>query len=101
MTFGNAIQYLTDGRAAKRSSWGGYVKRTDTAQATDGSYTLTYKNRSGTEYAYSYNGTTGAWTAPATTVPFDAEMHDAMLADDWTTGKTSDFEAARSGSGTW
>lgn len=101
MTFANAVSMLNDGRAAKRSSWGGYVYRTDTAQSTDGSYSLTFKNRTGTEYAYSYNGTTGAWTAPSTKVPFDSDIMASMIANDWTTGKKTDFETARAGGGIW
>ena len=98
MSFDNAVENLRDGYAAKRPSWGGYVKKVVT-DADDGAYKLTFKNRAGTEYEYTYNGT--AWTAPATTVPFDTEMLEAMLADDWQTGTTAAFESARSGSGTW
>ena len=97
MTFANAVSMLTDGRAAKRAGWAGYVSRADTATG----YTLTFKNRAGTSYSYSYSTATGLWTAPATAIPFDADIMAAMVADDWTTGKTSDYEAARSGSGTW
>lgn len=100
MTFADAIYGLRDGYAAKRPSWGGYVKKAVTSTDTDPNpYTLTYKNRSGTEYVYTFNGT--SWTAPSTTVPFDAELHAAMIADDWTVGTVADYEAARTGTGTW
>lgn len=102
MTLPDAASMLNDGRAAKRPGWsGGYVYRTDTAQATDGSYTLTYKKADGTESVYSYNGTTGQWTAPATKLQIDAEFHASILANDWFTGKKADFEAARAGGGIW
>lgn len=100
MTFADAVANLQDGKAAKRPQWQGYVKRdNDTTFSTTGKYDLTYKNRTGTEYKYSWNGT--AWIAPLATVPFDAEIHAAMIADDWITGSTADFEACRQGGGTW
>lgn len=98
MTFADAIESLgTTRNAAKRASWSGYVFRTE--GQTEGAYTLTYKNKNNVDYVYSWDGS--AWTAPATTVPFDAEFHAAMLASDWIVGKQADFEAARGGSGTW
>lgn len=101
MSIADAINYLTDGKAAKRTSWGGYVAKTVTSaiDAQVETFALTFKNRAGTEYVYTWNGT--EWIAPATKVPFDEEFIAGILADDWITGKTTDFEAARSSSGTW
>ena len=101
MTFADAISTIINASnydAVKRPSWGGYVYRSSINETT-GAYTLTFKNRSGTTYAYSYDGST--WTAPATPVPVDAEMLESMMATDWTTGTAAAFEAARSGQGVW
>lgn len=98
MPFAYVIQNLSDGMAAKRPSWGGYVKKTVTETST-GAYTLTFKNRAGTEYVYTWNGT--AWSAPSTPLSVDAEIMAAMAASDWIAGSVADFEAARSGSGVW
>lgn len=85
--------------AAKRPSWKGYVK---VEPVTDpAGYTLTFKNRAGTTYAYSLNSGTGVWTAPGTPVPVDADLLAGILADDWITGKAADFDSAASGTGTW
>ena len=106
MTFADAIQSLTYGgtnNAAKRPSWTGYVKVDITAtDATTGeptAWTVTYKNRTGTEYVYTY--ATGEWTAPSTALPVDAEFHAGMLANDWINGVAADFEEARTGNGAW
>lgn len=101
MTFADAIETIRNSSnydAVKRPSWGGYVYRSS-INATTGAYTLTFKNRSGTTYAYAYNGS--AWTAPSTPVPVDAEMLESMMANDWATGTAAAFEAARSGQGVW
>lgn len=101
MDFNSAISTLRDGYAAKRQSWGGYVKKvvTSEASASTETYKLTFVSKAGTSYEYSFNGT--AWTAPSTKVPFDADIMAAMVADDWMVGKTTAFEAARGSSGTW
>ena len=101
MTFADAISTIINSSnydAVKRPSWGGYVYRSSINETT-GAFTLTFKNRSGTTYEYSFNGS--AWTAPSTTVPVDAEMLEAMMATDWATGTAAAFEAARSGQGVW
>ena len=101
MTFENACNGMASGEAIKRPGWGGYVYKTDTTaeDSTTATFTLTFKNREGTEYVYTWNGT--AWTAPETKVTFDAEIIEAMLADDWTSGTVAGFEAARAGTGIW
>lgn len=101
MTFADAIRTIassTTRDAVKRPAWGGYVYR-GTVDATTGGYTLTYKNRSGTTYAYTFSGS--AWTAPSTALSIDGELQAAMVADDWIVGTAADFEASRAGSGTW
>ena len=101
MTFADAIINILNSSnydAVKRTSWGGYVYRSD-INATTGAYTLTFKNRAGTTYVYSFDGS--AWTAPSTAVAIDAELLEAMMATDWNVGKATDFEAARSGQGVW
>ena len=101
MTFADAIRSITTGStrdAAKRPAWGGYVYR-GAIDAATGGYTLTYKNRSGTTYAYTFSGS--AWTAPSTALDIDGELQAAMVADDWIVGTAADFEASRAGAGTW
>ena len=101
MTFADAIRSIvssTTRDAVKRPAWGGYVYR-GTVDSTTGGYTLTYKNRSGTTYAYTFSGS--AWTAPSTALSIDGELQAAMVADDWIVGTAADFEASRAGAGTW
>lgn len=107
MTFGDAVKYLTSGKAAKRSSWSGYVVKTVASGAPDGDYVLTFKNKGGTTYVYSWDESENKFTAPGdlqpaqTNVPYDGDIMAAMIADDWITGLASDFEVARGSSGTW
>lgn len=101
MNLADAIQYLEDGQAVKRPSWGGYIKKTVTsaADATPVTFTLTWKKRNGNETVYTWNGS--AWVAPGTALSLDADLMTAICASDWIVGRTADFEAARSGSGVW
>ena len=105
MTFADAIQNLRSGQGTKRPSWGGYVSKNVTSEPGEATETgtITFKTRTGTNYVYSYttDGTTTTWTAPATTVPMDADLFAAMIADDWQTASVADLEAARSGTGVW
>lgn len=101
MPFAYVMQNLMDGQAAKRPSWGGYVKKTVTT-AEDSSvetYTLTFVKRDGTSFIYTWDGT--AFVAPTTKIALDDEFLAAMLASDWTSGEAADFELARSGTGDW
>lgn len=101
MTFADAITTILNSSnvdAVKRTSWGGYVYRSS-IDAETGAHTLTFKNRSGTTYEYSYSGST--WTAPSTAAAIDAELLESFIANDWITGSAADFEAARSGQGVW
>lgn len=100
MTFADAVTNLQDGKAAKRPTWHGYVKRdNDSTFSTTGKYTLTYRKANGTDYVYQWNGT--AWVEPTMMVDIDAELHASMIADDWITGSTEDFETCRQGGHTW
>lgn len=98
MEIGNVLKYLGDGQAAKRASWGGYIKKDVTNPAT-GAYTLTWVKRDGTSSVYTFNGST--WSAPGSPLGLDAELQASLLADDWQVGSAASFELARSGSGTW
>lgn len=101
MTFADAIRSIvssTTRDAVKRPAWGGYVYR-GTVDSTTGGYTLTYKDRAGNTYAYTFSGS--AWTAPSTALDIDGELQEAFVADDWIVGTATDFEASRAGSGTW
>lgn len=106
MDFAEAVRAIvpdgyTNRNAAKRPSWGGYVFTTKTSAegAATLTYTLTFKKRGGATFVYTWNGS--AWTAGSTALSMDGELLAAMAADDWTTGAAADFEAARSGNGTW
>lgn len=101
MPFAYIMQNLTDGQAAKRPAWGGYVKKTVTTAegSSTETYTLTFVKRNGTSFTYTWDGS--AFVAPTTTVALDDEFLAAMLATDWTSGNAADFEASRSGNGDW
>ena len=66
-------------------------------------HTLTFKNRSGTEYVSTATVTTGAvsYGTFSPSLSLDSELFNSMLSDEWIVGNTADFELARSGSGTW
>lgn len=101
MTLADAVESIVNSStkdAAKRPSWAGYVKR-GTVNATTGAYDLTFKNRAGTTYVYSFDGS--AWTAPSTALPIDAELLASFLAGDWMTGSSADFDTAAGNTGTW
>ena len=95
MPFAYILDQLQDGQAAKRPTWGGYVKRED---GQNGAYTLTFKNRAGTSYAFAWSGS--AWSTTAS-LTLDAELLAAMAAQDWIIGDAAEFETARAGTGTW
>ena len=122
MTFIDAIMAIATSRtynAAKRPAMGGYVFRSEVstvdpiAQAlagsgstTAGDYTLTFRKRADdtsgatptpVDYVYSYNASTGIWTAPAVKPDLDGELFGELLGDDWQIGKAEDFERARTG----
>ena len=101
MDITNALKYLENGQAAKRTSWGGYIEKTITSadDAEVETYTLTLVTRDGTKYVYTYDGTN--WVAPETPMSMDVDFFASLLEDDWDTGKASAFEEARSGTGIW
>lgn len=88
--------------AAKRPAMGGYVFRSavSTAEGTEGDYTLTFRKRANSgsspvDYVYSFDASTGTWTAPATMPDLNGELLGELLGDDWIVGKSADFERAR------
>lgn len=89
--------------SARRPSWQGYVKVEPVTDQSEPPVTvgrtLTFKNRAGTTYEYSYNLSTGEWTAPSTAVPIDADLLAGLLADDWVVGKSADYDVAALPSG--
>lgn len=104
MTLTDAIETLKNGYAdaAKRPAMGGYIKRSEisTEAGTEGDFTLTLKNRAGTEYEIDYDASASAgskWTAASgSSFPtLTGELWEEFLGDDWTVGKSEDFEAAR------
>lgn len=101
MPFAYVIQNLAGGQAAKRPSWGGYVKKTITTadDAETETYTLTFVKRNGAQTVYTWNGS--AFDAPATPMSLDGELFAALAADDWIVGSAADYEAARTGTNVW
>lgn len=96
MSFADAISQLTDGKAAKRPNWAGYVKRVD---GQDGAYRIVFVKRDGTQNTYAVSAAGVVTTESAVTM--DADLFGAMCSTDWIVGDTSGFEEARTGTGTW
>lgn len=109
----NAITVLRDGDAVKLPTFsGGYISRTDVAKTNsdtwDEKFILTFVTYSSggstpTEYAFTVTRTGEAYsvTLPTGGYTLDAQMFVAMFfSSEWTLGKTSEFEAARTGQ-TW
>ena len=110
MTYSDAVNSLTIGQACKRPDWGGYIKKIANSEsgAGEGSFELVYVAKSNANdsndswtYTYTVNSTTGigTWSAPDTELGVDAQMQEALLADDWIIGNAAEFETARSGAG--
>ena len=95
-SFADAIAQLTDGKAAKRPNWAGYVKRID---GENGEYNVVFVKRDGTQNTYAVTSA-GVITTEAA-VSMDAELFAAMCSTDWIIGAAASFEQARIGSGTW
>ena len=117
MTLKEALNSICDEYASrdavKRQAMGGYVFRYGTPM--DGAYKIRLRKRADmtstpVDYAYTYNPTTGAFVfvaseAATTDLPasqasapsLSAELFGEVVADDWQTGKASDFENARTG----
>ena len=93
----DAIVNSTTKDAIKRPAMGGYFVRSaiSTAEGSEGDFTLTLKNRAGTTYAYEYDASTKTWTAPSTKPEMTGEFFGELIADDWVTGTSTDFETAR------
>ena len=127
MNFSSILGYLTSGKAAKRASWAGYIKRED--KTVDGSvvgYYIVFVTRAGVQYVYQYTTATGAYTylgkvsagsngalayataqaaidASAVTasdvLDLDPDLFGSFGSSDWTYSDTANYEASRSGSG--
>ena len=95
-SFADAIAQLTDGKAAKRPNWAGYVKRIDGA---NGEYNVVFVKRDGTQNTYAVTSA-GVITTEAA-VSMDADLFAAMCSTDWIIGDAASFEQGRTGSGTW
>ena len=95
-SFADAIAQLTDGMAAKRPNWAGYVKRID---GENGEYNVVFVKRDGTQNTYAVTSA-GVITTEAA-VSMDADLFAAMCSTDWIIGDAASFEQGRTGSGTW
>lgn len=103
MTFADIIAQLENGKAAKRPSWRGFVKKV--AGATEGAYDIVFvkpaaaAGQSPTTYTYhiAANGT----ITTSDTLTMDVELFASMCSTDWFMASTSEFEAALAGTGTW
>lgn len=95
-SFADAIAQLTDGKAAKRPNWAGYVKRVD---GQDGAHSIVFVKRNGTQNTYSVSAAGVVTTEGA--VSIDADLFAAMCSTDWLISDTASFEQGRTGSGTW
>ena len=105
----NTIIQSSTRNAMKRPAMGGYFFRSavSTAAGTEGDFTLTLRKRAndttggtpGTpvDYVYSYDASTGQWTAPATKPDLTGEFFGELLGDNWDVGTQEDFETARTG----
>lgn len=94
MNFSFALNRLTDGMAAKRPNWSGYIKRVD---GGDGAYNLVFVKRDGSVYLYSVDAN-GSVTSSSTLV-LSQTLVEGMLADDWVVDTAAACEADRSGNG--
>ena len=95
-SFADAIAQLTDGKAAKRPNWAGYVKSID---GENGEYNVGFVKRDGTQNTYAVTSA-GVITTEAA-VSMDADLFAAMCSTDWIIGDAASFEQGRTGSGTW
>ena len=95
-SFADAIAQLTDGKAAKRPNWAGYVKR---VEGQDGAYNIVFVKRDGTQNTYAVSAAGVITTESA--VSMDADLFAAMCSTDWIIGNAASFEQGRTGTGTW
>lgn len=100
----NTIVQSSTRNAMKRPAMGGYFFRSaiSTTAGTEGDYTLTFRKRENVggnpvDYVYSYDASTGVWTAPATMPDLTGELLGELLGDNWDVGTQEDFETARTG----
>lgn len=102
----NMIEYAADGAAWKTPSMKGYIKKTVLAAETygEGAYKLTFVKADGTSYDFYFNVDTSVFTGTipdASNLTFDRELLGHVIDNNWIAGTAAEFEAARSGTGTW
>ena len=126
MTFADVIENMQDGQAAKRPSWGGYVRKdvltTDQTTGEPLTWEVTFVTRGSAgestapdsgntnrltddegTYSFLWNGT--AWVAPddsQTTMDalaIDGQLFAALVAYDWDITTAAEAEQARTGTG--
>lgn len=97
-SFADAMSQLSNGRAAKRPAWRGYVKREDVG--TDGAYDIVFVKPDGTT-TYTYSVSAAGVITTSDSLTMDVDLFAGMCSTDWMIGNTDDFEAARSGTGNW
>jgi len=97
-SFADAINQLTNGKACKRPSWRGYVKRVDVG--TEGAYNIVFVKPNGTTtYTFAFSAQGVCTTSD--TLTMDTDLFVGMCSTDWIVGNTTDFESARGGTGNW
>ena len=102
----STLANASNNTAWKTASMKGYVKKTNLDAATygTGAYKLTFVKAGGTSYDFYFNVDTTVWTSAipnASDLVLDAELLEHLLNDRWTSGTAAEYEAARSGGGTW
>lgn len=95
-SFADAISQLSDGKAAKRLNWAGYVKRVD---GQEHAYSIVFVKRDGTQNTYAVSEDGVITTEGA--ISMDVELFAAMCSTDWIVGDAASFEQGRTGTGTW
>jgi len=97
-SFADAVNQLTNGKACKRPSWRGYVKRVDVG--TEGAYQIVFVKPDGTT-TYTYSVSAAGVITTSDTLTLDVDLFAAMISTDWQIGNTADYETSRGGSGNW
>ena len=97
-SFADAVRQLVAGKACKRPSWRGYVKREDVG--TEGAHKIIFVKPDGTT-TYTYNVSAEGVITTTDTLTLDVDLFAGMIANDWQVGNVYDCEISRSGSGSW
>jgi len=107
----STIQYAASGTAWKTSSMKGFIYKTVLAAETygEGAYKLTFRkaanvNGNPVDYDFYFNVDTSVYTGTipdATDLVLDKELLGHILDTNWIAGTVDEYEAARTGNGTW